>query len=68
LVAHKPRVEALLSTENCTVDGMYRPDVEGLQLGNPFASSMYKLYLLQTAYVDVRVREAATNLANYTRT
>ena len=68
LVAREPRLEALLSTEDCTVDGVYRPDVEDPQLSNPFATSAYELYLLQTAHVDARVRGAATNLANYTRT
>jgi nucleolar complex protein 3 len=68
LVAREPRVEALLSTEDRTVDGVYRPDVEDPQLSNPFATSAYELHLLQTAHVDAQVREAATNLANYTRT
>ena len=68
LVAREPRLEALLSTEDRTVDGVYRPDVEDPQLSNPFATSAYELYLLQTAHVDAQVREAATKLANYTRT
>jgi nucleolar complex protein 3 len=68
LVAREPRLEGLLSTEDCTVDGVYRPDVEDPQLSNPFATSAYELYLLQTAHVDARVRGAATNLTNYTRT
>jgi len=68
LVAREPRLEALLSTEDCTVDGVYRPDVEDPQLSNPFATNAYELYLLQTAHVDARVRGAATNLVNYTRT
>jgi nucleolar complex protein 3 len=68
LVAREPRLEGLLSTEDRTVDGVYRPDVEDPQLCNPFATSAYELYLLQTAHVDARVREAATSLANYTRT
>jgi nucleolar complex protein 3 len=67
LVVREPHVEALLSTEDRTVDGVYRPDVEDPQLSNPFATSAYELYLLQTAHVDAQVREAATNLANYTR-
>jgi nucleolar complex protein 3 len=68
LVVREPRLEALLSAEDRTVDGVYRPDVEDPQLSNPFATSAYELYLLQTAHVDGRVREAATNLANYRRT
>jgi len=67
LVAREPRLEALLSTEERTADGVYRPDVEDPQLSNPFATSAYELHLLRTAHVDGRVREAATKLANYTR-
>jgi nucleolar complex protein 3 len=67
LVAREPRLEALLSTEDRTVDGVYRPDVEDPQLCNPFATSAYELHLLQTVHVDARVREAAANLVNYVR-
>jgi nucleolar complex protein 3 len=67
LVAREPRVEALLSTEDRTVDGVYRPDVEDPQLSNPFATSAYELHLLQTAHIDAQVREAAASLANYVR-
>jgi nucleolar complex protein 3 len=68
LAVREPRLEALLSTEDCTVDGVYRPDVEDPQLSNPFATSAYELHLLRTSHVDARVRKAATNLANYVRT
>ena len=68
LMVREPRLEALLSTEDRTVDGVYRPEVEDAQLSNPFATSAYELHLLQTAHIDVRVREAAANLANYVRT
>ena len=67
LVTQEPRLEALLSTEDRTVDGVYRPDVEDAQLSNPFATSAYELQLLQTLHVDAQVREAAANLANYAR-
>jgi nucleolar complex protein 3 len=67
LMAREPRLEALLSTEDRTVDGVYRPDVKDPQLSNPFATSAYELHLLQ-AHIDVRVRDAAANLANYVRT
>lgn len=67
LVAREPRLEALLSTEDRTVDGVYRPDVEDPQLSNPFATSAYELHLLQTAHIDAQVREAAASLANYVR-
>ncbi|KAI9458484.1 nucleolar complex-associated protein 3 [Russula earlei] len=68
LMARESRLEALLSTEDRTVDGVYRPDVEDPQLSNPFATSAYELHLLQTIHVDARVREAAAQLANYVRT
>ena len=68
LVAREPRLEALLSTEDRTVDGVYRPDVEDPQLSNPFTTSAYELHLLRTAHVDAQVREAAVNLVNYVRT
>ena len=67
LVAREPRLEALLSTEDRTVDGVYRPDVEDPQLSNPFATSAYELHLLQTAHIDAQVRKAAASLANYVR-
>jgi nucleolar complex protein 3 len=67
LVVREPRLEALLSTEDRTVDGVYRPDVEDPQMSNPFATSAYELYLLRTSHVDARVCEAAANLANYVR-
>lgn len=68
LVAREPRLEALLSTEDRTVDGVYRPDVEDPQLSNPFTTSAYELHLLRTAHIDAQVREAAVNLVNYVRT
>jgi len=68
LVAREPRLEALLSSEDRTVDGVYRPDVEDTQLSNPFATSAFELHLLRTAHVDARVREAAADLTNYTHT
>lgn len=68
LVAREPRLEALLSTEDRTVDGVYRPDVEDPQLSNPFTTSANELHLLRTAHVDAQVREAAVILVNYVRT
>ena len=68
LVVREPRLEALLSTEDRTVDGVYRPDVEDPQLSNPFTTSAFELHLLRTAHVDAQVRNAAMNLVNYVRT
>lgn len=68
LVAREPKLDALLSTEDRMVDGVYRADVEDPQLSNPFTTSAYELHLLRTAHVDAQVREAAVNLVNYVRT
>ncbi|KAI0273377.1 nucleolar complex-associated protein-domain-containing protein [Gloeopeniophorella convolvens] len=67
LLARESRLEALLASEERTVDGVYRPDVADPQLSNPFASSAHELFLLRSAHVDVRVRAAAAELADYVR-
>lgn len=67
LVAKDPKLEALLSTEDRTVDGVYRPDIDDPQLCNPFGSSFWELQVLQQSHFDARVREQAKNLANFSR-
>ncbi|KAI0064596.1 nucleolar complex-associated protein 3 [Artomyces pyxidatus] len=63
LVGREPRLEALLASEERTVDGVYRPDVEDPQLCNAFATSAYELRLLETGHPDAKVRRAAADLA-----
>ncbi|KAI0046095.1 nucleolar complex-associated protein 3 [Auriscalpium vulgare] len=67
LMGKDPKLEALLSTEDRTVDGVYRPDVEDPQLCNPFATSAYELRLLETSHLDVKVRRAALSLSSLSR-
>ncbi|KAG1731914.1 CBF/Mak21 family-domain-containing protein [Suillus lakei] len=67
LVAKDPKLEALLSTEDRRVDGMYLPEVDDPQLCHPFGTSFWELSLLQQHHYDSRVRDAAHSLSNYTR-
>ena len=67
LIAKDPKLEALLSTEDRTVDGMYRPDVDDPQLCNPFGTSFWELHILHQSHFDARVREAAKSLSIFSR-
>jgi len=67
LIAKDPKLEALLSTEDRRVDGVYRPDVDDPQLCNPFGTSFWELHILHQFHFDARVREAAKNLSNFSR-
>jgi len=61
-----PKLEALLSTEDRTVDGVYRPDLDDPQLCNPFGTSFWELHILQQSHFDARVREQAKILSSFT--
>lgn len=67
LVAKDPKLEALLSTEDRRVDGVYRPEVDDPQLCHPFGTCFWEVSLLQQHHYDSRVRDAARSLSNYTR-
>ncbi|KAH7930810.1 nucleolar complex-associated protein 3 [Leucogyrophana mollusca] len=67
LIAKDPKLEALLSTEDRTVDGVYLPDIDDPQLCHPFGTTFWELQLLRQSHYDARVREAAHKLLNYTR-
>jgi len=67
LIAKDPKLEALLSTEDRTVDGVYRPDLDDPQLCNPFGTSFWELHILQQSHFDARVREQAKILSSFTR-
>lgn len=64
LVTKEEKLEALLSTEDRTADGIYRPDLDDPQLCNAFATNFWELGLLEAQHVDENVREAAHRLAN----
>ena len=65
LLSKYPKIETLLSTEDRTHNGIYRPDVDDPQLCQPFESSFWELHLLQRRHWDPRVREEAKKLLNH---
>lgn len=68
LVLKEPKLEALLSTDDRHVDGVYLPEVEDPQLSHSFGTSFFELLQLQQRHYDSRIRESARRLASYTRT
>ncbi|KAI0341699.1 nucleolar complex-associated protein 3 [Trametopsis cervina] len=62
LLERDPKLEALLSPEERSVDGVYRPDLDDPQLCNPFASSLWELHVLAQTHWDGRVQAAARKL------
>ncbi|KAH7889728.1 nucleolar complex-associated protein-domain-containing protein [Phlebopus sp. FC_14] len=67
LVAKDPKLEALLSTEDRSVDGAYLPKIDDPHLSHPFGTSLFELILLQQRHFDARMREAARRLSSYNR-
>ncbi|KAF9246550.1 nucleolar complex-associated protein-domain-containing protein [Melanogaster broomeanus] len=68
LIIKDPKLEALLSTEDRSVDGVYLPEVDDPQLSHPFGTSFFELLQLQQRHYDSRIREAARRLSSYIRT
>lgn len=67
LLAKDAKLEALLATDDRTVDGVYRADLDDPQLSNPFATSFWELHVLRQTHYDARVRRAAEKLAAFIR-
>lgn len=67
MIARDAKLEALLSTEDRTVDGIYRADIDDPQLCNPFGTAFWELHILHQSHFDARVREAAKILSNFSR-
>ncbi|KAG5654528.1 hypothetical protein H0H81_001169 [Sphagnurus paluster] len=68
LIAKDPKLEALLSTEDRTFDGVYRPDRNDPQLSHPFGTSFWELHLLHQTHWDEKVRQEARKILNTTHT
>ena len=62
LVERDPKLEALLSTDDRSVDGVYRPDLDDPQLCNPFGTNLWELHSLSETHWDKRVKVAAKKL------
>jgi nucleolar complex protein 3 len=67
LLNKEPRLEALLSTDDRTGDGIYRGDLNDPQLCNAFASNFWELRMLESSHFEVTIRKQAGRLANYAR-
>ncbi|PSR74928.1 hypothetical protein PHLCEN_2v9462 [Hermanssonia centrifuga] len=65
LVERDPKLEALLSTDDRSVNGVYRPELDDPQLCNPFGANFWELHLLAKTYWDKRVNKAAAKLLNF---
>ena len=63
LVGKDPKLEALLTTEDRSFDGMYQPEVDDPQLCHPFGTSFFELALLKN-HIDPGIRDAARTLTS----
>jgi len=59
LVRKDPKLEALLTTEDRSFDGMYQPEVDDPQLCHPFGTSFFELLFLEKNHIDPGVRNVA---------
>ncbi|KAF8077981.1 nucleolar complex-associated protein-domain-containing protein [Lyophyllum atratum] len=67
LIAKDDKLEALLSTEDRSFDGVYRPDIDDPQLSHPFGTSFWELHVLHKNYWDAKVRKEAGKILSTTR-
>lgn len=61
LLVKDPRLQALLSTEDRSFDGAYRPDLDDPQLSNPFGACLWEVYALRK-HLDPQVKKEAEKL------
>lgn len=64
LIERDPKLEALLSTDERSVDGVYRPELDDPQLCNAFGTNFWELYVLSESHLDAGVQKAASKLLN----
>jgi len=64
LIEREPKLEALLSTEERSGNGVYRPDLDDPQLSNPFGSTFWELHVLARRHWDLRVRDQARKISH----
>lgn len=62
-MVREPKLESMLSTEDRTQDGVYKPELEDPQLCNPFAASFWELEILIKGHYDPSVRREAKRIA-----
>ncbi|KAF9053640.1 NOC3p-domain-containing protein [Hymenopellis radicata] len=64
LILKDEKLENLLFTEERSLDGVYRPDIDDPQLCNPFGTSFWELYALRDNHYDTNVREEAQKIVS----
>lgn len=64
LVEQDPKLEALLSTDDRSVNGVYRPDLDDPQMCNPFGTNFWELHTLAESHWDATVQKAAKKVLN----
>ncbi|KAJ4487994.1 nucleolar complex-associated protein-domain-containing protein [Lentinula aciculospora] len=62
LIVKDPKLQALLSTEDRSFDGVYRPDLDDPQLSNPFGTCLWEVYALRDRHLDSKVKIEAEKL------
>ncbi|KAK0228505.1 nucleolar complex-associated protein-domain-containing protein, partial [Armillaria fumosa] len=62
LLLKDEKLQSLLFTEERSLDGVYRPDIDDPQLCNPFGTTLWELYALRDNYCDASVRAEAQKL------
>ena len=64
LVKTNPKLEALLTTEDRSLDGTFQPEMDDPQSCCPFGTSFFELMLLEKSHIDRNVRDAARAFAS----
>ena len=68
LVERDPKLEALLSTDDRSVNGVYRPDLDDPQLCQPFGTNFWELHTLAGEHWSADVRAAAVKVLGFQST
>jgi len=64
LVRTNSKLEALLTTEDRSFDGMFQQEMDDPQLCHPFGTAFFELILLGKSHIDPDVRDTARALAS----
>lgn len=63
LLLSEPQLQALLSADDRSANGLYRPDLDDPELSNPFATSLWELSYLAAFHYDSKVKAKSKELA-----
>jgi nucleolar complex protein 3 len=62
LLVNEPRLQALLSADDRSRNGLYRPELDDPELSNPFASSLWELSYLAQYHSDDKIKTKSKEL------